>query len=131
MKRGSQPNTAQTSQRTNNSPWRACLLVWLLVAAIPSQSILFSPAAGQVRLAESQRQWEEESDEGESSSEEHAGQPIALSVGRDRRLQLAPRQRQVALVNRFLRKHTGELRASLARPAELSGRNGSGGPLRC
>ena len=111
------------------SPLRGWLLVCLLSIAVPSQSGLFSPAAGMPRLAESQWPWEEESDEGEPSSEEHAGQPMAAACSRERGLQT--RQRGAFCERSCSRLLTYLYSASAGRPSALSRQNGVGGPLRC
>jgi len=104
-----------------------CALTWLLVGSTVAQLILPSLVTAQQRLAD-EGPWEEEQSEPfESSAEEEVPQFCTTTPSRTRRLEAALGQR-VLIVGAPSNRPA---RAGSLIPAELSGRNGAGGPLRC
>jgi hypothetical protein len=108
-----------------------CGLVWLLCGAISAQSFLLPQPGALPRNYDSPRQSEEESDPVESPCEEQEGQFLAASAHRDRHAHAGTSGQRGMHCRSNLRVAANQRSAHSCRPAELSRRNGRGGPLRC
>jgi len=103
-------------------------LVWLAIGAMGLQVVATPGMAALDRLiADSQELEEEESEPAESSGEEELPQVCGTSVARLRRT-------DVAALGKIITDHALSNSARIVQstaPAQLSRRNGIGGPLRC
>ena len=125
-------NTSRIAQKSYAQDL-GCILVWLLILTFAVPLSLASRMAGSVRLAESRQLAEEESDPTGTpdQGEEEPDQLCVVRVNRVGSLACLA-SRLIFYRPRVVRpKATTRSELDSLPPAELAGRNGSGGPLRC